>query len=89
MIRVKSNHRSAPPRPHLFLGGLAIPSRVLLSACVRVRQPEVAGRAGRMGSTSHRGIRDSEINQLGLVAQEKISFRLCIKKLAEERKGGP
>lgn len=89
MIRVKSNRRSAPPRPHLFLGGLAILSRVLLSACVRVRQPEVAGRAGRMGSTSRRGIRDSEINQLGLVAQEKISFRLCIKKLAEERKGGP
>lgn len=92
MIRVKSNRRSAPPRPHLFLGGLAIPSRVLLSACVRVRQPEVAGRAGRMGSTSRRGIRDSEIseiNQLGLVAQEKISFRLCIKKLAEKRKGGP
>lgn len=89
MIRVKSNRRSAPPRPHLFLGGLAILSRVLLSACVRVRQPEVAGRAGRMGSTSRRGIRDSEINQLGLVAQEKISFRLCIKKLAEKRKGGP
>lgn len=45
-----------------------------------------------MGRTSHRGIRDSEIseiNQLGLVAQEKISFRLCIKKLAEKRKGGP
>lgn len=89
MIRVKSNRRSAPPRPHLFLGGLAILSRVLLSACVRVRQPEVAGRAGRMGSTSRRGICDSEINQLGLVAQEKISFRLCIKKLAEKRKGGP
>lgn len=92
MIRVKSNRRSAPPRPHLFLGGLAILSRVLLSAVCAGQAARGGGAGGADGQhqpQGHSHSEISEINQLGLVAQEKISFRLCIKKLAEERKGGP